>query len=43
MLMENSQYDYYWGCGRDRLGHNAYGKVLINVRKKLREEKKQGV
>lgn len=43
MLMENSQYDYYWGCGRDRLGHNTYGKVLINIRKKLQEEKKQGV
>ncbi len=43
MLMENSQYDYYWGCGRDRLGHNTYGKVLINVRKKLQEEEKQGI
>lgn len=38
-LMENSQYDYYWGCGRDRLGHNHYGKVLMNVRNKLNEEK----
>jgi ribA/ribD-fused uncharacterized protein len=43
MLMENSQYDYFWGCGRDRLGHNTYGKVLMNVRNKLQEEKKQGV
>ena len=43
MLMENSQYDYFWGCGRDRLGRNTYGKVLINVRKKLQEERKQGV
>jgi ribA/ribD-fused uncharacterized protein len=43
MLMENSQYDYFWGCGRDRLGKNTYGKVLINVRKKLQEEVKQGV
>jgi ribA/ribD-fused uncharacterized protein len=42
MIMENSQYDYYWGCGRDRLGHNTYGKVLINVRKKLQEEKTNG-
>jgi len=37
-LVENSQYDYFWGCGRDRRGNNAYGKVLMNVRNKLREE-----
>ncbi|TGD73407.1 NADAR family protein [Mangrovimicrobium sediminis] len=37
-LVENSQYDYYWGCGRDRRGDNNYGKVLMNVRAKLREE-----
>lgn len=40
-LMENSQYDYFWGCGRDKLGTNTYGKVLINVRNKLKEEAKQ--
>lgn len=39
-IMENSQYDYYWGCGRDRLGHNNYGKVLMNVRARLNEEKR---
>jgi len=37
-LVENSQYDYYWGCGRDRRGENQYGKVLMNVRNKLKEE-----
>ncbi len=37
-LVDNSQYDYFWGCGRDRRGHNAYGKVLMNVRAKLLEE-----
>ena len=37
-LVENSQYDYFWGCGRDRRGHNGYGKVLMNVRAKLRAE-----
>ena len=41
MIMENSQYDYFWGCGRDKLGTNTYGKVLINVRNKLNEEAKQ--
>ncbi len=37
-LVENSQYDYFWGCGRDRRGDNMYGKVLMQVRDKLREE-----
>lgn len=37
-LVENSQYDYYWGCGRDRRGQNQYGRVLMSVRQKLREE-----
>lgn len=37
-LVENSNYDYYWGCGRDRRGDNHYGKALMNVRAKLRKE-----
>ena len=37
-LVENSQYDYFWGCGRDRRGENHYGKVLMSVRAKLLEE-----
>ena len=37
-LVENSQYDYFWGCGRDRRGHNTYGLVLMDVRNRLREE-----
>lgn len=37
-LVENSAYDYFWGCGRDRRAENTYGKVLMNVRNKLREE-----
>ena len=40
-LVENSTYDYFWGCGRDRRAENTYGKVLMNVRDKLREA--QGV
>ena len=40
-LMENSQYDYYWGCGRDRRGTNMYGQVLMNVRDKLRDESRR--
>ena len=37
-IVENSQYDYFWGCGRDGRGENAYGKILMDVRKKLRDE-----
>ncbi len=37
-LVENSGYDYFWGCGRDRRGENHYGKALMNVRQKLRDE-----
>ncbi|GAB1257816.1 NADAR family protein [Aurantivibrio plasticivorans] len=38
-IVETSVYDYHWGCGRDGRGHNHYGKVLMNVRDKLREER----
>ena len=38
LIMETSQYDYYWGCGRDTRGHNTYGKVLMKVREQLRKE-----
>ena len=37
-FIETSQYDYYWGCGRDTRGRNVYGRVLANVRQRLREE-----
>jgi len=37
-LVENSQFNYYWGCGRDHRGSNHYGKILMNVREKLLEE-----
>lgn len=37
-IVENSNFDYFWGCGRDRRGDNRYGKVLMNVRAKLRQE-----
>ncbi|KZY27850.1 MULTISPECIES: NADAR family protein [unclassified Oleiphilus] len=37
-ILENSQYDYYWGCGRDRRAENTYGKVLMDVRSKLNQE-----
>lgn len=36
-LVENSLYDYFWGCGRDRRGENQYGKVLMNIRSRLQQ------
>ncbi len=38
-IIENSQYDYIWGCGRDGRGLNQYGIVLMNVRDKLLQER----
>jgi len=37
-IVETSQFDYYWGCGRDGRGHNTYGKLLMAVRDKLKAE-----
>jgi len=37
-IVETSQYDYQWGCGRDGRGNNAYGNILMAVRAKLREQ-----
>jgi ribA/ribD-fused uncharacterized protein len=36
-LVENSQFDYFWGCGRDGRGDNVYGEILMDVREKLRD------
>ena len=41
-IVENSMYDYFWGCGRDGRGHNTYGKVLMAVREKLQAEAPSG-
>ncbi|MDF1763901.1 MAG: NADAR family protein [Oleibacter sp.] len=40
-IKEISQYDYFWGSGRDLRGNNEYGKLLMRVRDKLREEQAQ--
>lgn len=34
-IVELSQYDYFWGRGRDGRGRNKYGKILMNVRERL--------
>jgi ribA/ribD-fused uncharacterized protein len=38
MIVEDSVYDHYWGCGRDQRGHNYFGKILMAVRQRLRDE-----
>lgn len=35
-IIENSPYDYYWGCGPDCTGDNMLGKILVETRTKLR-------
>lgn len=37
-LANNAFGEYYWGVGRDGRGMNCYGKVLQNVRERLRME-----
>jgi N-glycosidase YbiA len=36
LLVENSPRDYYWGCGKDGTGRNELGKLLMRLRKLLR-------
>lgn len=36
LLIENSPTDSYWGCGSDGKGKNTLGKILMEVREKLR-------
>ena len=36
LLVEDSPTDSYWGCGGDRKGKNMLGKILMEVREKLR-------
>ena len=39
-LIENSPFDYYWGCGRNGTGLNYLGKLLVKVRGNLINEKR---
>jgi len=38
LIVESSLYDYYWGCGRDHRGRNLYGRMLMDIRGRLRGE-----
>ena len=39
LLIENSPYDRYWGCGRNGKGKNRLGVLLMELREELRSEK----
>lgn len=36
-IVENSPHDFYWGCGKDGTGTNQLGKILMEVRDRLRQ------
>lgn len=37
LIVEDSPTDYYWGCGQEQTGQNQLGKILMNVRKEIRQ------
>lgn len=37
-IIENTDIDYYWGCGEDKTGRNEFGKILVKVREILKKE-----
>ena len=37
-IIENAPSDYYWGCGKKGTGKNMLGIILVETRKKLRDE-----
>lgn len=38
-IVENAPMDAYWGCGPDGAGLNKLGKILMEVRQKLQQER----
>jgi ribA/ribD-fused uncharacterized protein len=36
-ILDTSNFDYFWGCGRDGRGQNRFGAVLMDIRNKLME------
>lgn len=38
-IIENAPHDYYWGSGQDGTGKNILGKILMETRTKLRQDK----
>ncbi|CAB4196933.1 NADAR [uncultured Caudovirales phage] len=42
-IIENSPIDFYWGCGKDGTGKNMLGKILMQVRTIIRNNKKNEI
>ena len=39
ILVEDSPHDYFWGCGKLKTGKNMLGKLLMELREELRNDK----
>ena len=39
-IIENTDIDYYWGCGENKTGRNEFGKILVKAREILKKEYK---
>ncbi|HIK26727.1 MAG: NADAR domain-containing protein [Oscillatoriaceae bacterium SKW80] len=37
IIVENSPTDYFWGCGADGTGQNHLGKILMDIRRQIRQ------
>ena len=37
-IVENTDIDYYWGCGTNKTGRNEFGKILVKAREILKKE-----
>lgn len=37
-IIEDSPYDYYWGCGENGTGKNRLGKMLMKLRNQIKGE-----
>ena len=37
-IIESSQYDYFWGVGRDMRGGNQFGKIWMDIRTRIGEK-----
>ena len=40
-LIEISQFDHYWGVGRDQRGENKLGKIWMDIRKRLKNKEQE--
>lgn len=38
LIVEDSPYDSYWGCGKERNGKNQLGRLWMKIREQLKAE-----